>query len=169
MLLVETREDVADIAVTDPDRVAYITQTTLSPDDVAGVVADLAARFPHITGPHAADICYATQNRQDAVAAIAGDCDLVLVVGSANSSNAARLVEVARREGAQSCLIEDETALDLGLLAAATTVGITAAASTPPPLVHRVAAAVAAIGGAVVEERPTRTESVNFPLPMEVR
>jgi 4-hydroxy-3-methylbut-2-enyl diphosphate reductase len=169
MILVEDRADVADIDVPPGERLAYITQTTLSPDDVAGVVADLTERFPGIVGPQAADICYATQNRQDAVAALARDCDLVLVVGSANSSNAARLVEVARRGGAAAELVEDERELPVGRLAGVRTLGVTAAASTPPRLVERVVAAVADLGGASVEERTTRTENVNFPLPVEVR
>jgi 4-hydroxy-3-methylbut-2-enyl diphosphate reductase len=169
MILVETVEDVAGIDVDPGDRLSYITQTTLSPDDVAPIVAALAARFPDITGPHAADICYATQNRQDAVRAIAGDCDLVLVVGSANSSNAARLVEVSERAGTPARLIEDDTALDADLLSGVATVGLTAAASTPPQLVQRVAAAIAAFGPTITYERPTRSEHVNFPLPLEVR
>lgn len=169
LILVESREDVAGIDVDDGERMAYITQTTLSPDDVAPIVDELSARFPGITGPHAADICYATQNRQDAVAAIAPECDLVLVVGSTNSSNAARLVEVSERAGTPALLIEDESALSLGQLRDVSAVGLTAAASTPPHLVDRVAAAIAALGGALIEERPTRTENVNFPLPVEVR
>jgi 4-hydroxy-3-methylbut-2-enyl diphosphate reductase len=167
--LVSTPEEVERLEVADPDRLAYITQTTLSPADVAGVVARLSERFPAVVGPHAADICYATQNRQDAVAAIAAECDLVVVVGSANSSNAARLVEVAERAGARAVLVEDESALGLQALTGAATVGVTAAASTPPHLVARVVAAVESLGGALVEERSTRTENVNFPLPVEVR
>lgn len=167
--LVTDRRDVERLEVRDPDRLAYITQTTLSPADVAGIVSDLSARFPSIVGPHAADICYATQNRQDAVAAVAGECDLVLVVGSANSSNAARLVEVAERAGARASLVEDETSIRLDSLRSAATVGVTAAASTPPHLVERVVTAIAALGGASVEERVTATETVNFPLPVEVR
>jgi 4-hydroxy-3-methylbut-2-enyl diphosphate reductase len=169
MILVETREDVARLQIEDAERLAYITQTTLSPDDVAGIVSDLSDRFPSIVGPHAADICYATQNRQDAIAAIAAECDLVLVVGSTNSSNAARLVEVARRSGSHAVLVEDETSLRFEQIVPARTVGVTAAASTPPHLVDRVVAAVVSMGGASLEERPTRTENVNFPLPMEVR
>ncbi|HET6964901.1 MAG TPA: 4-hydroxy-3-methylbut-2-enyl diphosphate reductase [Acidimicrobiales bacterium] len=167
--LVTCREDVERLEVRDPDKLAYITQTTLSPADVAGIVSDLSDRYPSIVGPHAADICYATQNRQDAVSAVAGECDLVVVVGSSNSSNAARLVEVTERHGARAVLVEDEGSLRLDVLASAATVGVTAAASTPPHLVERVIAAVASLGGAVVEERPTRTENVNFPLPVEVR
>jgi 4-hydroxy-3-methylbut-2-enyl diphosphate reductase len=167
--LVERPEDVAEIDVRDPDRLAYITQTTLSPTDVAGVVSRLSDRFPSVVGPHAADICYATQNRQDAVAAIAAECDLVLVVGSSNSSNAARLVEVASRAGTPSTLVEDETQLDPALIAGAETVGVTAAASTPPVLVTRVIAALCRLGPTRVEERVLRTEHVNFSLPQEVR
>ena len=167
--LVSNPADVAALDVADPDRLAYITQTTLSPDDVAGILTELSDRFPSIVGPHAADICYATQNRQDAVSAIAAECDAVLVVGSPNSSNAARLVEVAARAGTPAYLIEDETMLDVTWLASADTVGITAAASTPPHLVDRVVDAIAALGGATVVERSTRTENVNFPLPVEVR
>ena len=167
--LVTSRDDVAHLQVRDPERLAYITQTTLSPADVAGIVSDLSDRYPSVVGPHAADICYATQNRQDAVAAVAGECDVVLVVGSANSSNAARLVEVAERSGAQAVLVEDEGSIRLDLLRSAVTVGVTAAASTPPHLVERVVAAIRSLGGAHVEERPTTTENVNFPLPVEVR
>jgi squalene-hopene/tetraprenyl-beta-curcumene cyclase len=167
--LVTTPADVAALEVADPDRLAYITQTTLSPDDVAAILTELSDRYPSIVGPHAADICYATQNRQDAVSAIAAECDAVLVVGSTNSSNAARLVEVAARAGCPAYLIEDETGLDAGWLNGADTVGITAAASTPAHLVDRVVEAITALGGATIIERSTRTENVNFPLPVEVR
>jgi 4-hydroxy-3-methylbut-2-enyl diphosphate reductase len=169
MRLVTTREEVGQLAVADPDRLAYITQTTLSPDDVAGIVSELSARYPSIVGPHAADICYATQNRQDAVTAIAAECDLVLVIGSTNSSNAARLVEVAERAGTPAVLVEDDAALALERLAGAATIGVTAAASTPPDLVEGVVATLRALGPVTVEERPTKTENVNFPLPVEVR
>lgn len=164
--LIEHPEDVASLEVRDPERVAYISQTTLSPRDVEGVVNQLSNRFPSVVGPHSADICYATQNRQDAVAAMAADCDLILVIGSANSSNAARLVEVSSLVGCKAVLIEDETELDFGLLETVHTVGITAAASTPPRVVERV---VAALRPESVEERVIKTEHVNFPLPLEVR
>ena len=167
--LVQRPEDVAELAVADPDRVAYMTQTTLSTHDVAGIVAELSHRFPALAAPHAADICYATQNRQDAVMAMAAECDLLLVVGSANSSNAARLVEVARRSGCRSVLIEDGADIDLALIGSVTTVGVTAAASTPPALVQQVVETLARFGSIEVEERVVRTESVNFPLPLEVR
>jgi 4-hydroxy-3-methylbut-2-enyl diphosphate reductase len=166
VVLVEDPAGVAALDVRDPEKVAYITQTTLSPQDVAGVVRELSNRFPSVVGPHSADICYATQNRQDAVTAIAGECDLILVVGSNNSSNAARLVEVALRAGCPATLIEDESQLGPELVRGANTVGVTAAASTPPAVVERV---VTALHATSVEERVLRTEHVNFPLPVEVR
>ena len=164
--LVEDSADVATLEIRDPEKVAYITQTTLSPQDVAGVVRELSNRFPSIVGPRSTDICYATQNRQQAVADIAADCDLILVVGSSNSSNAARLVEVASRAGCPSILIEDESELDPVVVRKAKVVGITAAASTPPAIVERV---IAALNATSVEERVFRTEQVHFPLPQEVR
>jgi 4-hydroxy-3-methylbut-2-enyl diphosphate reductase len=166
MTLIETPEDVASLTVDDPEKVAYTTQTTLSSRDVAAVVDALAARFPSLVGPHSADICYATQNRQDAVVAMAEECDVILVVGSTNSSNAARLVEVSARMGCAAVLVEDETHLTSAPIEHAHTVGVTAAASTPPEIVARV---VAALNPSSVEERVLRTEQVNFPLPVEVR
>jgi 4-hydroxy-3-methylbut-2-enyl diphosphate reductase len=167
MTLVETPEDVASLEVDDPEKVAYITQTTLSPRDVAEVVDALSARYPALVGPHSADICYATQNRQEAVVAMAGECDVMIVVGSGNSSNAVRLVEVSARAGCAAVLVEDETQLDAApMLGDAHTVGVTAAASTPPAVVARV---VDALNPSSVEERVLRTEQVNFPLPSEVR
>ncbi len=167
--LVTTAEDVDLLDIRDPEKVAYITQTTLSPSDVSSIVSRLSERYPAVVGPHAADICYATQNRQDAVAAITDDCDLVIVIGSTNSSNAARLVEVAERAGCRAVLVEDESELRLEWFRYAGTVGVTAAASTPPHLVDRVVMALRGMGAATVETRTTRTENVNFPLPMEVR
>lgn len=167
--LVEHPRQVTALDIRDPEKVAYITQTTLSRSDVAGIVTELSTRFPSVVGPHASDICYATQNRQDAVASIAAECDLVLVIGSANSSNAARLVEVATRAGCRSVLIEDDGDVDAGLVDGAATIGITAAASTPPVLVEQVVDALAAFGELRIEERSVRTENVSFPLPMEVR
>ena len=167
MTLVETPDDVASLDVEDPDKVAYITQTTLSPRDVADVVDALSVRFPSLVGPHSADICYATQNRQEAVVAMAGECDVIIVVGSGNSSNASRLVEVSTRAGCQAVLVEDETHLEFApMLEHARTVGVTAAASTPPAVVARV---VNALNPSSVEERVLRTEQVHFPLPTEVR
>jgi 4-hydroxy-3-methylbut-2-enyl diphosphate reductase len=167
--LVEDRADIAALEVKDPDRLAYVTQTTLSPDDVAGLVGGLTDRFPAIVGPHAADVCYATQNRQDAVRAIAGSCDLLLVIGSANSSNTARLAEVGARAGCRAELLEDETELDLRWLRGASTIGVTAGASAPAALVNRVVEALATLGPLEIEERAVRHEQVNFPLPAEVR
>jgi 4-hydroxy-3-methylbut-2-enyl diphosphate reductase len=167
MTLVETPGDVASLEVDDPEKVAYITQTTLSPRDVGDVVDALSSRFPSLVGPHSADICYATQNRQEAVVAMASECDVIIVVGSENSSNAARLVEVSARAGCAAILVEDETQLGVAsLLEDARTVGVTAAASTPPAVVARV---VDALDPSSVEERVLRTEQVNFPLPSEVR
>lgn len=167
--LVEDLADVAALEVRDPKRVAYTTQTTLAPSDVTGVVAALKERFPDLVGPHAADICYATQNRQDAVAGMAPECDLVLVVGSRNSSNGARLAEVARRGGSAAYLVEDDTEVLPEWFADARTVGVTAAASTPPVFVERVVDAIAEYGPIEVSERRVTTESVSFPLPVEVR
>ena len=167
--LVEDPDDIAALEVDDPERLAYVTQTTLSPDDVAGLVGGLSERFPAIVGPHAADVCYATQNRQDAVRAMAAECDLLLVIGSPNSSNTARLAEVAARAGCRAELLEDETELDLGWLRGAATVGVTAGASAPPVLVDRVVEALASLGPIEIEERAVRHEQVNFPLPVEVR
>src|SRR5205823_9863875 len=114
------------------------TQTTLAVDEVQEVVADLRTQFPHLAGPGSDDICYATQNRQDAVKALAGECDLLLVIGSDNSSNSRRLVEVAEREGCPSHLVDDESGIDLAWLAGAKVVGLTAGASAPAVLVARV-------------------------------
>jgi 4-hydroxy-3-methylbut-2-enyl diphosphate reductase len=161
--------DVERLEVRDPQKLAYLTQTTLSPSDVSSIVSKLSERFPAIVGPRAADICYATQNRQDAVLAIAPECDLVLVVGSSNSSNAARLIEVSQRAGCRAVLVEDETHLRMEWFRGVRTVGVTAAASSPPDLVDRVVQAVRGLGPTEVEARITRTENVTFPLPMEVR
>jgi 4-hydroxy-3-methylbut-2-en-1-yl diphosphate reductase len=157
------------LEVRDPQKLAYLTQTTLSPSDVSAIVTKLSERFPAIVGPRAADICYATQNRQDAVVAIAPECDFVLVVGSSNSSNAARLVEVSERAGCRAVLIDDETQLRMEWFQTVRTVGVTAAASSPPQLVDRVVQAVRGLGATEVETRVTSTENVSFPLPMEVR
>ncbi len=167
--LVSTPADVAHVRASDPSRVAYVTQTTLAPDDVAGVVDALQDRFPALVGPHAADICYATQNRQDAVKAMVGDCDLLLVVGSGNSSNTARLAEVARRAGCRAELIDDETDIEPDWLLGANTIGLTAGASAPSVLVDRVVSALSGLGPVSVSERLLKTEAVSFPLPVEVR
>jgi len=148
---------------------AFLTQTTLATDETAELVRALRDRFPDIVGPSADDICYATQNRQDAVRAMADDCDLVLVVGSANSSNTARLVEVARRHGSRAELVEDATEIDESWLDGVGTVGLTSGASAPEVLVQEVVEALGRFGPVSIEERRTAEESVHFALPMQVR
>jgi 4-hydroxy-3-methylbut-2-enyl diphosphate reductase len=167
--LIETEADVDNLDVRDPEKVAYITQTTLSPGDVSNVVGALSRRFPAIIGPSAGDICYATQNRQEAVVAIAGECDLMLVIGSANSSNTARLVESAERAGCRAQMVDDDHDIRLEWLTGTHTIGVTAGASAPPALVDRVVAALSGLGPLRVIERPVRQEHVSFPLPVEVR
>ncbi|MBO0746996.1 MAG: 4-hydroxy-3-methylbut-2-enyl diphosphate reductase, partial [Acidimicrobiaceae bacterium] len=162
-------EDVAGLDVHDPSRLAYTTQTTLSPADVEGVVDALQARWPEIVAPAATDICYATHNRQAAVEAIASSCDLVLVIGSANSSNSHRLVEVAARAGARAELIDDVSNLDPAWLVGADTVGVTAGASAPDSLVTELVESLVALGATQVETSTATTESVSFSLPPEVR
>jgi len=166
---------VADIAEVeqlelDPEQpVAFLTQTTLATDETDEIVAALRQRAPQVASPPASDICYATQNRQDAVRSIARRCDLVIVVGSANSSNTARLVEVAQREGCRAELIEDVSGLELGWLASARTVGLSAGASVPDALVHEVLDSLAALGPVTVNEERTAQETVRFALPSKVR
>jgi 4-hydroxy-3-methylbut-2-en-1-yl diphosphate reductase len=169
VLLAERAEEVADLEVRDPSRLAYTTQTTLSPADVEGVVGALRARWPEIVGPAATDICYATHNRQAAVEAIASRCDLLLVIGSANSSNSRRLVEVASRTGARSELIDDVGDVDPAWLAGARSVGVTAGASAPDFLVTELVQNLVALGATDVETNTATTESVAFSLPPEVR
>lgn len=169
IVLIEDEHDVESLEVHDPEKLAYITQTTLSPSDVSSLVEALSRRFPKIIGPHAADICYATQNRQEAVLSMAAECDLLVVVGSRNSSNTARLVEVATRAGCRAVMVDDETDLRLEWLEGARTVGVTAGASAPPVLVDRMVEALSSLGAVRSEERAVRVENVNFPLPLEVR
>jgi 4-hydroxy-3-methylbut-2-en-1-yl diphosphate reductase len=161
--------DVDRLAVADPDRVAYLTQTTLALDETADVIERLEERFPAIVAPRSHDICYATQNRQLAVRKVAAASELVLVVGSANSSNSNRLVEVARREGAAAHLVEDETQIDLTWLAGVDHVGVTAGASAPEHLVQRVVERLASLGRLDVTEHVAVDEDVQFLLPAEVR
>jgi len=149
--------------------VAYLTQTTLATDETAEVLGALRRRFPDLVGPNAADICYATQNRQDALRAIARECELVIVVGSPNSSNTARLVEVARREGSRAELVEDAGQLRLSWLDGARTVGVTAGASAPESIVAEVVQALSGLGPIDVDEHRTTTETVHFSLPIQVR
>jgi 4-hydroxy-3-methylbut-2-enyl diphosphate reductase len=166
--IVTDADDVDSLEVEDPERVAYLTQTTLAVDDTDVVVEALRERFPKLVGPASSDICYATQNRQDAVKLIAPECDLVLVVGSENSSNSQRLVEVAERHGATARLIEDESAIEFDWLARAGSIGLTAGASAPEALVQRVLAALTSMGPAEVVERRVANETLQFKLPPEI-
>jgi 4-hydroxy-3-methylbut-2-enyl diphosphate reductase len=169
MVLVETVEDARDLELENGEQLAYLTQTTLSLDDTAGVVDVLRERFPDLVGPPSADICYATQNRQDAVKKICEEATLVLVVGSRTSSNANRLVEVAHSVGTEAHLIDDEGDLDPAWLEGHETVGLTAGASSPDLLVDRVFARLAELGFTEREEVEIVREDVFFRLPAELR
>ncbi len=166
--LVESVEDVARLPDLGP-QVAYVTQTTLSIDDARRIVAALQARFPGIVAPQKDDICYATQNRQDAVRTLAPQVDLMLVIGSANSSNSNRLREVAQSAGTPAYLIDEAAAIEPAWLQGATRVGVTAGASAPEALVGEVVAQLQALGAAVVTEHPGIVEDVHFPLPKELQ
>lgn len=163
--LVEDEEDVANLQVKDPDHLAFVTQTTLSMDDTSRVIDALRARFPNIGGPRKDDICYATQNRQDAVKVMAPDCDLVLVVGSPNSSNSNRLREVAERKGVASYLIDGAQSIDPAWLVGRKRIGVTAGASAPEILVQQVIDRVKELGAVSVRTMPGLEENVAFPLP----
>ena len=168
MTLVETVADVALLAVAAGAPLAFLTQTTLSVDDTAGIVAALRARFPQITGPKAEDICYATSNRQAAVKAIAGQCELVLVIGAQNSSNSLRLVEVAQRCGARSELIQRADDIRPEWLTGVTTLGVTAGASAPEELVREVVARIASFCAVTEETVVTAEEQMVFKLPRQL-
>ena len=170
VLLVETEADVAHLKVRDEARLAYITQTTLSVDDTAGIVAALHARFPAIIGPHKEDICYATTNRQGSVKAIAGKIDALLVIGAPNSSNSLRLVEVGRAAGcAYAQLVQRAVDIDWRALDGISTVGITAGASAPEVLVTEVIDAFRARFDVTVEMVETAREAVEFKVPRVLR
>jgi 4-hydroxy-3-methylbut-2-en-1-yl diphosphate reductase len=169
IVLVETEEDVDNLEVDDPTRIAYISQTTLSVDETSAIINRLREKFPHITGPRTDDICYATTNRQAAVKQMAPLCDLVLVIGSRNSSNSNRLVEVAREHGAQSHLIDNETQVDEAWLEGVETVGITSGASAPEELVRRLVEFFRARGVEDVSEFEVVQEDVRFMLPKTIR
>ena len=158
----------AVVAARDPARVAYVTQTTLATDEAEQIIDVLRGRFPALRGPDRDDICYATTNRQQAVREIARDCDLVLVVGSANSSNSLRLVEVAEREGTPARLVEDAGDVTLQELAEADRIGVTAGASAPPHLVDDLLAALRGLGPLTVVESAGVPENLQFTLPKEV-
>jgi 4-hydroxy-3-methylbut-2-enyl diphosphate reductase len=168
-VLVASAADVAALEIEDPARVSYLTQTTLAADEVAEVVGALRDRFPLLAGPGSDDICYASTNRQEAVKAIARDADVVLVVGSANSSNSQRLVELARRLGVDAHLIDDASGLRDEWLAGARVVGLSAGASAPPRLVEEVLDALRARGPVSVQERRIASEHLQFSLPSAVR
>ncbi|HEX7884651.1 MAG TPA: 4-hydroxy-3-methylbut-2-enyl diphosphate reductase [Phenylobacterium sp.] len=166
--LIETVEDASAFQPRDAANVAFVTQTTLSVDDTADIVAALRARFPEIAAPHKEDICYATTNRQDAVKAIAARSQVLLVLGSANSSNSVRLAEVGRRSGAQAYLIDDASSLDLAWLQGIRTLGVTAGASAPEVLVQGVIDKLSERFAVTVEEIDTARETVTFKLPRAV-
>jgi 4-hydroxy-3-methylbut-2-enyl diphosphate reductase len=165
MYLVETPEDVEKLQVSDPHKLAYVTQTTLSLDDAARVIAALKQRFPDIAAPKSDDICYATQNRQDAVKVLSRDCDLVIVVGSPNSSNSNRLREVAKNQGVEAYMVDTATQLQPEWLAGKQRVGVTAGASAPEVLVKEVITKLNELGAGEVRELDGIVENVVFPLP----
>jgi 4-hydroxy-3-methylbut-2-en-1-yl diphosphate reductase len=169
MRLVTCVEDARTVEVVDPRRVAYLTQTTLSVDDTIAIVEELRRRFPDIRGPRKDDICYATQNRQNAAKELARTCQLILVVGSQESSNSNRLVEVAHAAGVQAHLVNDARDLDPAWLHGYERIGLTSGASTPEALVSGVLERLRAIGPVEVIEIETAAENVTFPLPVELR
>ncbi|WP_374246201.1 4-hydroxy-3-methylbut-2-enyl diphosphate reductase [Zoogloea sp.] len=167
--LVENAADVAGLVVTNPDMLAYVTQTTLSVDDAGAIVAALRTRFPNIVGPKKDDICYATQNRQDAVKFMAPQSDLVLVVGSVNSSNSNRLREVAELLQVPAYLIDNAEAIDPAWIVGKRRIGVTAGASAPEVLVESVIARLKALGAASVRPLEGVPERITFPLPKELQ
>ena len=167
--LVEDLDDVATLQVEQPDNVSFTTQTTLSVDDTRGIIDALKARFPGIQGPKNDDICYATQNRQDAVRELSARCDLVLVVGSVNSSNSNRLRELAERQGVEAHLIDGADEIDPAWVAGRTRIGITAGASAPEVLVQDVLARLRELGAGSVSNLDGKPENMVFALPKELR
>jgi len=167
--LVEDEDDVASLQVRDPQKLAFVTQTTLSVDDTAKIIDALRAKFPAILGPRREDICYATTNRQDAVRQLALETDLVLVVGSPNSSNSNRLRELAERCGATSYLIDGPGEIDPSWFEGVTRVGVTAGASAPETLVRQVVTRLAELGGTEPLEREGRPENIRFSMPRGLR
>lgn len=168
VLLVQTIEDIAVLTVSNPDKLAYVTQTTLSLDDTKEMIAALKARFPNITGPETRDICYATQNRQNAVRELAKQVELVLVVGSANSSNSNRLRDLAQEMGVRSYLIDDARSIDPSWFDGIDSVGITAGASAPEHLVQGVIEAIATLRKTAITTLTGAHENTRFKLPPEV-
>lgn len=168
MYLVEKVEDVTGLQVADPDNLAYVTQTTLSIDDAGAIINALRQRFPSIEGPKKDDICYATQNRQDAAKALAKQCDLVIVVGSPNSSNSNRLREVAASRGVEAYMVDHADQVEPNWLAGKRCIGVTAGASAPEILVGRVIERLRELGVADVWQDLGSPENVTFPLPREL-
>lgn len=166
--VVSTIEDVARLQVADPDHLAYVTQTTLSIDDTREVIDALTRRFPGIRGPNLADICYATQNRQDAVRRMCEEVEVMIVVGSANSSNSTRLRELGERAGVPSYLVDKPGQIDTTWLAGKERVGVTAGASAPEVLVQEILARLGELGVDVIEELPGEVETVVFRIPPEL-
>ncbi|RZQ56323.1 4-hydroxy-3-methylbut-2-enyl diphosphate reductase [Pseudidiomarina tainanensis] len=167
--LVESVDDVAKLEVKDPMQLHYMSQTTLSVDDTADVIDALREKFPEVQGPRKDDICYATQNRQDAVRDLAGEVDVLLVVGARNSSNSNRLRELAEKMGTPAYLIDDATCIDQAWLEGKENVGVTAGASAPEVLVRDVVKKLQAWGGQTVQERSGREENITFSIPPELR
>ena len=169
MYLVEDVDDVNDLEINNPDHLSYVTQTTLSMDDTASVIDALRERFPNIQGPKKDDICYATQNRQDAVKKLAQESDLVLVVGSPNSSNSNRLKEVAERIGTEAYLIDNETEINKAWLEGKEKIGLTAGASAPAELVENVIAKLREWGVKTIVNQDGKEENITFSLPKELQ
>ena len=168
MYLVETAEEVAQLAVNSPGKLSFVTQTTLSVDDASIVISALKAHFPEVQGPKKDDICYATQNRQDAVKALTEQCDLVIIVGSPNSSNSRRLKEVASARGVDAFLVDCAEEIDAAWLLGKENVGVSAGASAPEVLVKKVVERIQTLTGAVVTKLEGVEEGVSFPLPKEL-
>ncbi len=169
MYLIENEEDVVKLQVKDPNQLAFVTQTTLSVDDTQKIIAALQKRFPNLQAPRREDICYATQNRQDAVKELAAKVDILLVVGSASSSNSNRLRELAERLGTPAHLIDDASSLKQQWFTEINTIGVTAGASAPEILVQNVILQLQAWGAEMAEELPGREETITFALPKELR
>ena len=167
--VVADEAEVERLEVDDPERVAFLTQTTLAVDETSQVVSRLRERFPGIVGPRSDDICYATQNRQDAVRDLASECEKVIVVGSRNSSNSNRLVEVARRGGADARLVDEAAEIEPTWLSGVRRIGVTAGASVPERIVQEVVSALAVLGATSVTEHTVARETIQFSLPREVR
>ena len=167
--LVEDEQQAAELVVKNPQKLSYVTQTTLSMDDTQRVIERLREKFPDIEGPRKDDICYATQNRQDAVKQLAAHCDLMLVVGSPNSSNSNRLRELAERMGAEAYLLDAAEDIDPAWLEGKTSIGVTAGASAPEVLVQEVLDGLCALGAHGAVELEGRPEHITFSLPRELR